>query len=595
MLLNSTYLYLLLFSIISFEKVANCQTLQVTINKKVGQESRNISPVVFTVVFSAPINITSFSAAAITLSGTASGKTITAITQVSPNDGTTFEITVSAASNDGTVMAVIPAAASSYTSINLGTTGSHPQGIAIDGSGNVFTANSGSNNVSKITAAGVSSILGLTGSHPYGIIINADGDLFTANSYDGSITKLTPLGVSSLFAATGSHPYAINIDAAGNLYVANSYASTLSKITSAGVSTTPFGATGSSPYDLTIDASGNVYVANYGDNTISKITAGGVSTTLGTTGNGPDGITIDASGNLYTANLYDNTVTMITAAGATSLFGTTGNGPTAITIDAADNIYTANGSSGNVSKISPAGISTIIGTTGNNPVSITIDASGNIYTANNSNNTVSKLIPSGISIFGSTTPSNAASTSTNNIYVLPVNLVYFTVINKNCSAVLSWQSAAEINSSYYGIETSKDGAIFTEVVRLATNNSVNGATYAYSFNEIAIGTIYYRLKMVNTDGHYTYSKIIVIKANENCIVSGQQTVSPNPVNDFVTVKGLVNGDHLTLMNSAGTILSSIEVRSSQQRLNISQYASGVYLLLMETPDGNTHSVKIIKK
>jgi hypothetical protein len=51
----------------------------------------------------------------------------------------------------------------------LGPTGNAPYGITIDSSGNIYTANYSSNNVSKITPAGDSTILGTTGGCPYGI------------------------------------------------------------------------------------------------------------------------------------------------------------------------------------------------------------------------------------------------------------------------------------------------------------------------------------------------------------------------------------------------------------------------------------------
>ena len=63
----------------------------------------------------------------------------------------------------------------------LGTTGSKPEGIAIDAAGNIYTANTGSNNVSKITPAGVSTVLGTTGEFPNAIAVDAAGNIYTAN------------------------------------------------------------------------------------------------------------------------------------------------------------------------------------------------------------------------------------------------------------------------------------------------------------------------------------------------------------------------------------------------------------------------------
>ena len=49
----------------------------------------------------------------------------------------------------------------------LGTTGDNPRAIVVDSAGNVYTANSSANNVSKITPSGFSTILDVTGVNPY--------------------------------------------------------------------------------------------------------------------------------------------------------------------------------------------------------------------------------------------------------------------------------------------------------------------------------------------------------------------------------------------------------------------------------------------
>jgi hypothetical protein len=60
----------------------------------------------------------------------------------------------------------ISPSANAEQSTILGTTGANPIGITIDSSGNIYTANAGANNVSKITPLGVSTILSTTGTQP---------------------------------------------------------------------------------------------------------------------------------------------------------------------------------------------------------------------------------------------------------------------------------------------------------------------------------------------------------------------------------------------------------------------------------------------
>jgi sugar lactone lactonase YvrE len=427
----SSFVFIFLLTSISFVKPLKafavpvapaCQQITNTINQSIIQvDPAGSTPIKFKVVFSSPITASTFLPSQIELTGTAPSKSVTGITEIAPNDGTTFEVGVATTGN-GTVIANVKDA--SYTSSVLGTTGSNPVGITIDQSGNIYTANATSNNVSKITPAGVSSIFGTTGNAPYYLTIDQDGNIFTADYFSyssvdnlASISKITPAGVTSIYATmTTGNPNVITRDQTGNIYVTNGGPDKVTKITPTGVSSV-LGDTGRGPNGIVLDQVGNVYTSNFFSSNVTKITPSGVSSIFGTTGNnpnqtsGPSGLVIDQVGNLYTANYYSNTVTKITPSGVSSIFGTTGNNPNGIAIDSAGNIYTANATSNNVSKITPTGISSIIGTTGNIPQNIILDPAGNVYISNRLSNNVTKLTKTGASLVSGCTISNQLATN----------------------------------------------------------------------------------------------------------------------------------------------------------------------------------------
>jgi sugar lactone lactonase YvrE len=293
--------------------------------------------------------------------------------------------------------ATFASSANAASITNWAATGYSPAGIAVDSAGNIYTANPHSDNVSKITPAGVSTPnWAETGGDPVGIAVDSAGNIYTANTQSDNVSKITPAGVSTPnWAATGYSPRAITVDSAGNIYTANAGSETVSKITPDGVSTPNWAATGSDPRAIAVDSAGNIYTANYIGNNVSKITPDGTSTILGTTGTNPRAITVDSAGNIYTANPHLDNVSKITpAGGSTPNWAETGRYPVGITVDSAGNIYTANNSSNNVSKITPAGVSTTNwAATGNAPTGITIDSAGNIYTSNESSDDVSKITP----------------------------------------------------------------------------------------------------------------------------------------------------------------------------------------------------------
>ena len=242
-----------------------------------------------------------------------------------------------------------------------------PMGIAVDGSGILFVADWGNGTIRKITAAGVvTTFAGLarshgsvdgTGSaarfsHPSGVAVDGSGNVFVADSFNHTIRKITAAGVVTTFAglagslgsadgagsaARFSIPSGLAVDGSGNVFVADSYNHTIRKITAAGVVTTVAGLAGSDgsvdgtgsaarfsyPSGVAVDGSGNVFVADRGNHTIRKITAAGVVTTVagvaGSSGNAsgtgsaarfyvPSGVAVDGSGNVFVADTYNHTI-----------------------------------------------------------------------------------------------------------------------------------------------------------------------------------------------------------------------------------------------------------------------------------------------
>lgn len=131
------------------------------------------------------------------------------------------------------------------------------------------------------------------------------------------------------------------------------------------------------------------------------------------------------------------------------------------------------------------------------------------------NSTLSGTMISGITAIG------IGATTT----ILPLELISFNTTANNCSPVLTWITANEINTLEFNIEASADGNKFTKIGTVAAQG-FGGRTYTFSPVQ-AKGTTYYRLKMVDKDGKYTYSDIKALTLN--CNADKFITVYPNPV------------------------------------------------------------------
>jgi|CZKI01.1.fsa_nt_gi sugar lactone lactonase YvrE len=368
-----------------------------------------------------------------------------------------------------------------------------PSGVAVDASGNLYVADEEGNVILKITPGGaVTTLAGtsLVSGHadgtgtaatfhgPTGIAIDGQGNVYVADSNNYTIRKITPAGVVSTFAgtagvsgsndATGSAaqfslPIGLTIDGSGNLYVVDGLGNSIRKITTPGAVVTTFagGNLGStdgtgtaarfkSPAGITIDGSGNLYVSDQGNNTIRKITtSGAVVTTLAGTagargtadGTGgaaqfylPAGLAVDTSGNVYVSDSGNYTIRKITSGGSVTTFAgvaglagfvdgtgtaalfdfyTQGVGGTALPGLAGDsngNIYVSDNNNSTIRKIvtSTSAVATLAGTPGegnsdgsgssahfNLPAGMAVDGSGNVYVADLDNYTIRKITPGG--------------------------------------------------------------------------------------------------------------------------------------------------------------------------------------------------------
>lgn len=98
---------------------------------------------------------------------------------------------------------------------------------------------------------------------------------------------------------------------------------------------------------------------------------------------------------------------------------------------------------------------------------------------------------------------------------LPVELAYFEQKHTQDFIELLWATVSENNSDYFSLEKSTDGKRFTTIANLTAQGS-SQALHQYEFLDVEpfYGISYYRLKQVDLDGTFTYSKVIQVILNK---------------------------------------------------------------------------------
>jgi sugar lactone lactonase YvrE len=222
---------------------------------------------------------------------------------------------------------------------------SSPSGVAVDGSGNVYVADTGNNQVEEFTSLGVLlrafTVSGITTSassnvmkSPSGVAVDGSGNVYVADTGNNQVEEFSAGGsVVRRFTANGlisnnqpghlNHPSAVAVDGSGNVYVADTGDNRVVELSPSGSFVRGFvearPGTGSQslmngPKGVAVDGSGDVYVADTGNNQVEEFSPNGaLVAAYSADGSGgslqkPAGVAVDGAGNVVEADTGENIV-----------------------------------------------------------------------------------------------------------------------------------------------------------------------------------------------------------------------------------------------------------------------------------------------
>lgn len=168
---------------------------------------------------------------------------------------------------------------------------------------------------------------------------------------------------------------------------------------------------------------------------------------------------------------------------------------------------------------------------------------------------------------------------------LPVELTSFTASAKGNVVELTWQTATEKNSSYFEVQRKSDKDSWNTIGKVsAAGTTTEKAKYSFTEKNVKGAVAYYRLKMVDLDGSYSYSKEVEAKVDLPVNFELSQNY-PNPFNPSTTIKYAVPVDskvRLEIYSMLGELVTTL-VNDLQPAGNYtvafdaSRFASGTYI------------------
>lgn len=184
------------------------------------------------------------------------------------------------------------------------------------------------------------------------------------------------------------------------------------------------------------------------------------------------------------------------------------------------------------------------------------------------------------------------------VEALPVTLIYFTAEKstdneQQPSALLKWRTASETNSDHFEIQRSGDGKKWLAIGSVqASGDKASDSDYSFIDPAPLDGENLYRLRMVDKDETFTYSRIQALDFGSLIVFY------PNPVKGRLQIKGLLDGEakstKVQLWDASGR-LARQSIGLPAEGIDMALLPTGIYTVKITRSNGSVIVRKVVKE
>ena len=181
---------------------------------------------------------------------------------------------------------------------------------------------------------------------------------------------------------------------------------------------------------------------------------------------------------------------------------------------------------------------------------------------------------------------------------LPLSWLGFNVQKQNNSALINWQIANQINNDYFEVQAGVDATNLSTIGKVSATSATSYTFTHANFRSLPGRSVYYRLKQVDKDGKFTFSKVLKVNLDTKAFAFN---VIGNPVKGNILNIGIesatINKGSITIVDLQGRKLLQQNISwlagTSQRLITLPNLAKGMYSAVLQV-DEELYSVKFVR-